>query len=106
VLCVLEDTMTKAERTLASAGKEDSVLRVRHELQNAMRNDLTAAVEEFTHRKVVAFLSANHVEPDLSAELFVLEEPFAETADVSVPLGDSRRTERRHDGPSQIEESR
>jgi len=84
VLCVLEDTMTRAERTLASAGEKAFVLRMRHALQHVMRNELTAAVEGFTQRKVVAFLSANHVEPDLSAELFVLDEPFSETASVIV----------------------
>jgi uncharacterized protein YbcI len=93
VLCVLEDTMTKAERSLASAGEEDFVLRMRHALQNAMRNDLTAAVEALTHRKVVAFLSANHIEPDLAAELFVLDDPFSEAPDISGLLEESRRAE-------------
>jgi uncharacterized protein YbcI len=81
VLCVLEDTMTKAERTLASAGEEDFVLRMRHAIQTVMRNDLAAAVEGLTQRKVVAFMSANHVEPDLAAEVFVLEEPYSDAAD-------------------------
>ena len=76
VLCVLEETMTKAERTLVSAGEDDFVIRMRFALQHAMRHDLTAAVERLTRRKVVAFMSANHVEPDLAAEVFVLEEPF------------------------------
>jgi uncharacterized protein YbcI len=76
VLCVLEETMTKAERTLVSAGEDDFVIRMRFALQHAMRHDLTAAVEGLTQRKVVAFMSANHVEPDLAAEVFVLEEPF------------------------------
>jgi len=100
VLCVLEDTMTKAERTLASSGEEDFVLRMRHSLQHVMRNELTAAVEGFTNRKVVAFLSANHIEPDLAAELFVLDEPFSETANGSVPAVDPRRTEPNHDEPN------
>jgi uncharacterized protein YbcI len=93
VLCVLEDTMTKAERSLASAGDEDFVLRMRHALQQVMRNDLAAAVEAITHRKVVALLSANHIEPDLAAELFVLDDPFSEALDISGPLDDSDRTE-------------
>jgi uncharacterized protein YbcI len=81
VLCVLEDTMTKAERTLASAGDENFVLRMRHALQHAMRNELTTAVEGLTDRRVVAFMSANHIEPDLAAELFVLDEPCSDMAD-------------------------
>ena len=85
VLCVLEDTMTKAERSLASAGHDEFVLRLRHAIQHTMQEDLTAALEGLTHRKVAAFLSANHIEPDLAAEVFVLDEPLHETAEDSVP---------------------
>jgi uncharacterized protein YbcI len=105
VLCVLEDTMTKGERTLASGGQEDFVLRMRHALQTVMQSDLTAAVEELTDRKVVAFMSTNHIEPDLAAELFVLDEPFSEMADVAVLSEDSRRTEDGHDASSEAVES-
>ena len=34
VLCVLEETMTKAERTLVSAGEDDFVIRMRSALQS------------------------------------------------------------------------
>ena len=78
VLCVLEDTMTKAERSLAAGGYEEFVLQARHALQNTMQEDLTAAVEALTHRKVAAFMSVNHIEPDLSAEVFVLDEPLTD----------------------------
>ena len=30
-------------------------------------------IEELTGRKVIAFMNASHQDPDLSAELFVLE---------------------------------
>ena len=81
VLCVLEDTMTKVEHSLATGGHEHEVLSVRHALQSTMREDLTAAVESLTHRKVAAFLSASRIEPDLAAEVFVLDEPVAQAAD-------------------------
>jgi len=80
VLCILEDTMTKAERSLATHGKEDFVLEMRHAFQETMQEQLTDAVEALTGRKVVAFMSANHVDPDLAAEVFVLDEPVAGTA--------------------------
>ena len=92
VLCVLEDTMTKAERTLALAGEEDSVLRMRHALQQVMGDEMSAAVENATQRKVVAFLSANHIEPDLAAELFILDEAVAEPGVASIPLDGSGNT--------------
>ena len=75
VLCVLEDTMTKAERNLAANGKEDFVLDMRHAFQDTMQKELTAAIEGLTRRTVVAFMSTNHVEPDLAAEVFVLDAP-------------------------------
>ena len=43
-----------------------------------MQEDLTAAVEALTHRKVAAFMSVNHIAPDVAAEVFVLDEPLAE----------------------------
>src|SRR5688572_16552292 len=54
VLCVLEDTMTRAEHSLAKRGKEDHVLGMRHVIQETMQEEMTAAVEALTGRKVVA----------------------------------------------------
>jgi hypothetical protein len=38
-----------------------------------MRDGLIAVVEGVTERKVVAFMSQSHIEPDMAAEVFVLE---------------------------------
>jgi len=38
-----------------------------------MRDDLIAAVERLTERKVEAFLSDNLYEPDVAVEIFLLE---------------------------------
>lgn len=73
LVILMEDYMTKAERTLAAAGYKDKVLDARHAFQESMRDPLTAAVERELGRKVIAFMSANHVDPDLIAELFVLQ---------------------------------
>ena len=51
------------------------MLALRRKFQKAMRNDLIAAVEQLGGRKVIAFMSANHMEPDFSVETFVLQ-PF------------------------------
>ena len=82
VLCVLEDTMTQAERSLTAGGHEDFVLQVRHALQDTMQEDLIAAVEALTERKVAAFMSVNHIDPDIAAEVFVLDEPLDGAAEV------------------------
>lgn len=84
----MEDTLTKAERTLVSAGKEDSVMLTRLSLQGTMRGDIIAAVERLTGRKVVAYMSGNHIGPDLSCEVIVLE-PDASAADSPAGAGDA-----------------
>jgi uncharacterized protein YbcI len=73
VVVLLEDTLTKGERRLVAKGRDMRVLDYRAEFQAAMREDAIASIEELTGRKVLAFMSANHIDPDLGAELFVLE---------------------------------
>ena len=79
VMILFGDSLTKAERTLAEKGDGAVVLQMRHRFQEAMRDDLIGLVETETGRKVVAFMSANHIEPDMAAEIFALE-PVPETA--------------------------
>jgi uncharacterized protein YbcI len=81
VHCVLGDTLTQAERTLAEAGHEDDVLRTRSQLQQVMRPHLVAEVEKLMQRKVVAFTSDNHIDPDLAVESFMLEPTAAHGAE-------------------------
>jgi len=73
VTVVLADTLTKGERTLVGAGNSDHVLELRRDYQLAMRDDLVAVVERQLERKVIAFMSQNHIDPDLAVETFVLE---------------------------------
>lgn len=69
---VVQDTLTKGERTLVGDGKAEIVLRMRREFQDTMRGDLVAGVEELTGREVIAFFSANHIDPDAALETFLL----------------------------------
>jgi len=73
VLILLGDTLTKGERRLVEAGGAARVLGFRREFQRAMRDDLVATVERHTNRRVLAFMSENHIDPDVAAEVFVLE---------------------------------
>jgi len=73
VMIVLGDTLTKAERALVENGKQDSVIKLRHDFQMVMKNDLVGIVEGAVERKVVAFMSANHIDPDMAVEIFVLQ---------------------------------
>lgn len=82
VVCLLEDTLTKGEHTLVSHGECETVLGLRRTFQEAMREDAVAAVERLTGRTVIAFMSENHVDPDLAVETFVLEAETGEPARV------------------------
>ncbi len=73
VMVLLGDTLTRGERKLVDSGKEQRVLQIRHDFQMVMRDELVKAVEKATGRKVIAFMSQNHIDPDLAAEIFVLE---------------------------------
>jgi uncharacterized protein YbcI len=73
VTILMSDTLTLGERRLVETGKADSVLRTRHDLQLAMRDDLVKLVEDTLDRKVTAFMSDNHIDPDMAVEVFVLE---------------------------------
>jgi uncharacterized protein YbcI len=73
VSVVLHDTFTKAERNLVADGKGDLVVSMRKEFQKTMKDDLVDVVETTLGRKVTAFLSDHHVNPDVAVETFVLE---------------------------------
>ena len=73
VTVLLADTLTKGERKLVETGSPDRVIELRHDFQLAMRDDLVAIVEGQLDRKVMAFMSQNHIDPDLAVEVFVLE---------------------------------
>jgi uncharacterized protein YbcI len=71
----LEDALSQAERSLVADGREEAVHHVRRELQQAMQPELVDAIERLTGCEVAAFMSATHIDPDIGAELFVLDEP-------------------------------
>jgi uncharacterized protein YbcI len=77
IVVLMEDTMTQAERSLVGDGKNDAVFAIRREMQSTMQADMVASIEDLTGRKVIAFMSANHIAPDYAAELFVLDESVA-----------------------------
>ncbi len=73
IVVLMHDSMTHAEQTLARAGKEEEVLRIRRNFQETMQPSLVEAVESLTERKVVTFMSANAIDPDAAAEIFVMD---------------------------------
>ena len=75
VLVLLEQTLTKGEQSLVNKGRTDKVIEIRHEFQEAMREESSDKIAELTGRRVLAMLSANHVNPDIGAEIFILDGP-------------------------------
>jgi uncharacterized protein YbcI len=82
VLVMLEQTLTKGEQSLVARGRGEKVLALRQEYQDAMREESTARVAELTGREVIAMMSANHIDPDLGAEIYVLDGPPRENPDL------------------------
>src|SRR3954447_12264678 len=73
VFVVLQDSLTVGEQTLADAGEGAAVLDLRRRWQSVMEKDVSREIEELTGRKVIGFMSDNHIDPDLAVEVFVLE---------------------------------
>jgi uncharacterized protein YbcI len=73
VLCLLEGGFTIVERTLIEIGRDEVVRDLRHNFQLAMQEQFTQVVEDRLDRRVVAYLSQVHTDPDVAIELFMLE---------------------------------
>ena len=74
VVCVLEETFTRAEKTLIERGERDAIQQIRRQFQEAVREEFVGVVEQVTGRKVRGFLSDTDVENDISVETFLLSD--------------------------------
>src|SRR4051794_6955317 len=84
VFVVLQDGLTVGEQSLASAGQSQAVLDLRRRWQSVMQAEVCREIEELTGRKVIGFMSDNHIAPALAVEVFVLEPHPAAHADGEV----------------------
>ncbi|MEO6858788.1 MAG: Na-translocating system protein MpsC family protein [Solirubrobacteraceae bacterium] len=73
IVCVLASTLTRGEQSLVRNGKQDVVLAGRRAYQETMEADAIGAIQDLSGRRVVAFMSSNHIDPDLAVEVFILE---------------------------------
>jgi uncharacterized protein YbcI len=73
VVCTLVGGFTTVERTLIEAEDRESVYLMRRGFQSVMEEEFKRVVEEASGRKVIAYMSAVHLDPELAVELFVLE---------------------------------
>ena len=72
---LMNEVLTHAEKSLTRSDHVDAVNHIRHLCQETMEADFREAVERLMGRKVLAFISGNHIDPDLAAELFILDGP-------------------------------
>ena len=72
LVCVLEETMTRVEKTLVDNGNGDKVREVRLTFQEAMAHEFKQTVRDTLGREVVAYHSQLTFEPDFGFEFFVL----------------------------------
>jgi uncharacterized protein YbcI len=74
VVVVMRDSgFTAAEQTMMDSGEPERVVDMREDFQRVMTVRYKDAIEELTGRKVVAFLSQAHVDPDITMEVFFVD---------------------------------
>jgi uncharacterized protein YbcI len=73
VVSILRGGFTTVERTLIETGEVESVYQMRRSFQQAMEDEFRTVVEGATGRRVIAYMSSIHVDPDLAVEIFVME---------------------------------
>jgi uncharacterized protein YbcI len=74
VVVVLEESFTRAEKTLAEHGEREAIQQIRRRFQQHMAESFTSVVEQATGRRVRLFLSETDIEHDVSVEMFLLAE--------------------------------
>jgi len=67
---------TAAEQTMIDSGEPDRVVAMREDFQRVMAQDYRETIERLTDRKVLAFLSNAHVEPEVTLEVFFVDRPL------------------------------
>jgi uncharacterized protein YbcI len=67
---------TPLEQTIMDSGQPDRIVDMRHDFQHMMHGRFTETIERLTDRKVLAFLSQAHVDPDITIEIFFIDAPL------------------------------
>ena len=73
LVATLENSLTRIERTMASAGEHERLRDLRMHFQYLGEDDFVEIVERITGRKVRAFVSGIDTKRDVASELFYLE---------------------------------
>jgi uncharacterized protein YbcI len=86
IVCVLRNGFTPHERTIVEGGDPGRVIEMRQDFQRLMERRYRDTIETITGRRVVAFLSQAHLEPDITLEIFFLDRPLNGSAALNLDL--------------------
>lgn len=73
IVCVLGGVYTDVEKTMIELQRTVIVQETRSAFQMAMQHKFVSVVEALSGREVLAFMSNQHVGPDLEIEIFLLK---------------------------------
>jgi uncharacterized protein YbcI len=77
VVCVMRGSgFTPLEQTIMDSGDGGRIVEMREDFQRLMGPRYREMIEELTGRKVLAFLSQAHIEPDITIEMFFVDQPL------------------------------
>ena len=82
--CVMGGVYTEVEKTLIEIQRSAVVQETRSAFQQAMQHRFIDEIQRLSGRRVIAFISNQHVGPDLEIEIFVLS-----PSDPAPPLADA-----------------
>lgn len=82
VICLLEDTLTKPERHLRDAGRDERLLDLRVALRETMQETLVTGMEALAGREVISLVSGRQLDPDIASEVFVLGSSLADGPEI------------------------
>jgi uncharacterized protein YbcI len=81
LVCVLVGVYTDVEKTMIELRGATMVHETRSAFQAAMQHKFINVVQRLSGREVLAFISRQHVGPDMEVELFMLRPSASETDD-------------------------
>jgi uncharacterized protein YbcI len=77
IVCILRGAgFTPLEQTIMDSGEPERIVDMRHDFQRMIASRYKEVIEELTGRKVLAFLSQAHVDPDITMEMFIIDGPL------------------------------
>jgi uncharacterized protein YbcI len=95
VVVVIEETFTRAERTLIDRDDAEGIQEVRRRFQQIVGDQFKSVVEQATGRAVRSFMSDTDLEEEISVEVFLLGKARENMHEFEAEIEREEREERR-----------